>query len=1397
MTTPPDRQTNWTTIAESRFPWERDALEFVRARFPTHEPYRAWSNFEFVAEDGSVNEVDLLVFTPQGFFLVEIKSRPGRLSGDAGAWTWQTDGRLSTVDSPLFAANAKARRLRSLLQRQQACRDRERIPFVEALVFCSDPGLQCDLSGTATIRVCLRDRDAERERLERPGIMAAVKRRECPGLDPDPRGTHDRVMARVIGQAMEQAGVRPTQRTVSDYQLERLIDEGPGYQDWEAHHVRLSHMKKRVRLYLVRTEASADDRRTIERAALREYQLMGILEHPGVLKAYALTEGELGPALVLDHDARAVRLDHYLAQQNGRLDINTQLHLVRQIAEVVAFAHEKRVVPRALCPQSILVWNPDSRLPEIKIADWQVGSRRAGGTSGASREVTPTAHAEQLIESVSRVYLAPEALVSDTAVGEHLDVFSLGAIAYHIFSGEAPAVSALELSAKLRASKGLPISSVLDGAGEKLQHLIQYSTHPEVLNRTDSAADFLRDLDAFEEDLTSPDHGAVDDPAQAQMDDRLSGGFTVRRRLGQGASAVALLVERDRQEFVMKAANSADLNPRVAAESEVLDQLRHPRIVEHQGAVRVGDREAFLLRPVLVDRDEKKIETLGQRLRREGPLHIELLQRFGDDLLDAVCYLEEKGIPHRDIKPDNIVLGKMGPADQLHAVLFDFSLSRAPVEAIRAGTAGYVDPFLSLRNPPRWDLHAERYAAAVTLYELATGGHPQWGDGLTDPAQLDVEATVDADRFDASVRDALAPFFQRAFRREIERRFDNAEEMRREWRRSFEGTEQRPGQTDHATEMERQAALDRAELTTGIVELKLGARAVEALHRVDVLTVRNLLLTPTRSLRQLRGVGNPTRREIVDAAKVLRARLGTPGTEGIDALPEAEDVGAPSVDRLLPCVIFPGSRDGTTRLALQRLLGLEGSTGAIWPSQSEVARLLGVTPGRISQIAAGLEARWSREPAMTGLRSRMADILDEAGGVMTAAQMAEAVLIARGSVEEEPERTRRALSVVRAGLEVEQHTKQPRFLIQRSGDRVFVAASRDLADYAARLGQRADNLAGEDPLAPPGRVLLQLRTVALPPGAPPLPDTRLLRLAVASSTRAALSSRQELYPRGMPASRALKLSQGALYGVRTLAADQIRERVDSRYPDADRLPGRPALDDLLHQAGIDLRWDPNAVAAGGSESGAYVGRSRDRLSLTDTSASRSRTGGVPEADGSVLSDEGAEARLFDDRLRRSIKDGAFLAVLARPKHYERACSALARRFPVEMVDLEGLILDALREAGEKARVRWDLVIRTDATPHQGDWSKLMLLVGRAMSRVEQDLVSRGKPLLLIYPGLLARYDRMDLLERIRDGVGRPGGVPAAWVLVPDAQSAQVDGKVIPLLSHGQQARIPEGWLHDG
>ena len=95
----------WIEITPSQFPWEQEALAFIRERLPDHDPYRAWANFEFIGTDGSINEVDLLVLTPKGFFLVEIKSRPGNVDGDASTWTWSHDGRRFTDDNPLILAD--------------------------------------------------------------------------------------------------------------------------------------------------------------------------------------------------------------------------------------------------------------------------------------------------------------------------------------------------------------------------------------------------------------------------------------------------------------------------------------------------------------------------------------------------------------------------------------------------------------------------------------------------------------------------------------------------------------------------------------------------------------------------------------------------------------------------------------------------------------------------------------------------------------------------------------------------------------------------------------------------------------------------------------------------------------------------------------------------------------------------------------------------------------------------------------------------------------------------------------------------------------------------------------------------------------------------------------------
>ena len=138
----------WNIITPSQYEWERRGLDFIRKGLPDHDPYRAWANFEFQTSDGAIYEVDLLVLTKQGFWLVECKAWDGRIWGDTGTWTRSQDGKLRSEDNPVLLANRKAKTLASLLKAQPAA-SKIRLPWLDALVFLSADNVHCDLRQAA------------------------------------------------------------------------------------------------------------------------------------------------------------------------------------------------------------------------------------------------------------------------------------------------------------------------------------------------------------------------------------------------------------------------------------------------------------------------------------------------------------------------------------------------------------------------------------------------------------------------------------------------------------------------------------------------------------------------------------------------------------------------------------------------------------------------------------------------------------------------------------------------------------------------------------------------------------------------------------------------------------------------------------------------------------------------------------------------------------------------------------------------------------------------------------------------------------------------------------------------------------------------------------------------
>ena len=285
-----------------------------------------------------------------GLVLIEVKSRPGTVVGDAHSWTWTTEGRQFTRDNPLPLANRKAKRLSAVLRRQDALSGRgaSRVvaPWVELLIFLSDVKLPPKIDLGTEKRVVLRGRPGANDDT---GLIGVLLRADELGFGR--RGSMDAAAVRVITRAIEQAGIRPPGRgrRVGDYELEKLISEGDNWQDFSAKHA-ATGVARRVRIYPYARAASPEARDRLARTAQREFRVLEGVEHQGIQRVLDYREAELGPALIFEHDPDARRLDRYLAQKQTVLSLAERLALVRQLGEAMAFAHGKSLYHRGLAP---------------------------------------------------------------------------------------------------------------------------------------------------------------------------------------------------------------------------------------------------------------------------------------------------------------------------------------------------------------------------------------------------------------------------------------------------------------------------------------------------------------------------------------------------------------------------------------------------------------------------------------------------------------------------------------------------------------------------------------------------------------------------------------------------------------------------------------------------------------------------------------------------------------------------------------------------------------------------------------------------------------------------------------------------------------------------------------
>jgi serine/threonine protein kinase/Tol biopolymer transport system component len=219
-----------------------------------------------------------------------------------------------------------------------------------------------------------------------------------------------------------------------------------------------------------------------------------------------------------------------------------------------------------------------------------------------------------------------------------------------------------------------------------------------------------------------------DPPTIARLTAALGASYEVERELGRGGMAAVYLAHdrRQRRVVAIKVLHpelSAVLGPRrFLREIELTASLQHPHILPlfESGS---ADGLLYYVMPYVAG------ETLRERLVREQQLSIEVAVRIAREVADALEYAHRHGIIHRDVKPENILLGEDG-----HAMLSDFGIALAVSNAAGAritrtglslGTPQYMAPEQAGGRPV--DARTDVYALGCVLYEMLAGEPPFTG----------------------------------------------------------------------------------------------------------------------------------------------------------------------------------------------------------------------------------------------------------------------------------------------------------------------------------------------------------------------------------------------------------------------------------------------------------------------------------------------------------------------------------------------------------------------------------------------------------------------------------------------------------------------------------------------